>query len=68
MSLWVDKHRPSSLNKLDYHKDQATLLKKLVSISDSKDKKWRVYSSITEFPQCVNAVTDVYAFCFTEFE
>lgn len=32
MSLWVDKHRPSSLNKLDYHKDQATLLKKLVSI------------------------------------
>lgn len=34
MSLWVDKHRPSSLNKLDYHKDQATLLKKLVHGGD----------------------------------
>lgn len=34
MSLWVDKHRPSSLNKLDYHKDQATLLKKLVQGGD----------------------------------
>ena len=30
MSLWVDKHRPSTLNKLDYHKDQAAHLKKLV--------------------------------------
>lgn len=38
MSLWVDKHRPSSLNKLDYHKDQATLLKKLVSILLTKLK------------------------------
>ena len=32
MSLWVDKHRPTSLHKLDYHKDQAAYLKKLVSI------------------------------------
>jgi len=30
MSLWVDKHRPNNLNKLDYHKDQAQHLKKLV--------------------------------------
>lgn len=30
MSLWCDKHRPKSLNILDYHKDQAEQLKKLV--------------------------------------
>ena len=30
MSLWVDKYRPTSLSKLDYHKDLATHLKKLV--------------------------------------
>ena len=30
MSLWVDKHRPTQLIKLDYHKEQATYLKKLV--------------------------------------
>lgn len=45
MSLWVDKHRPSSLNKLDYHKDQATLLKKLVSIY------WLNSLHYLEFPQ-----------------
>lgn len=47
MSLWVDKHRPSSLNKLDYHKDQATLLKKLVSILLTK--LWNLQH--LEFPQ-----------------
>lgn len=31
MSLWVDKYRPTSLGKLDYHKEQATQLKNLVS-------------------------------------
>ena len=30
MSLWVDKYRPTSLSKLDYHKDLATHLRKLV--------------------------------------
>ena len=30
MSLWVDKHRPNSLSKLDYHKEQAQHLKQLV--------------------------------------
>jgi len=34
MSLWVDKHRPTSLAKLDYHKDQAQYLQKLVSSGD----------------------------------
>ncbi|KAK3611123.1 hypothetical protein CHS0354_007382 [Potamilus streckersoni] len=34
MSLWVDKHRPTSLNKLDYHKDQASRLKMLVQSGD----------------------------------
>ena len=34
MSLWVDKHRPSSLSKLDYHKDAANHLKKLVNSGD----------------------------------
>ena len=31
MSLWVDKHRPTSLAKLDYHAEQASRLSKLVS-------------------------------------
>lgn len=30
MSLWVDKYRPTSLGKLDYHKEQAAQLKNLV--------------------------------------
>jgi hypothetical protein len=30
MSLWCDKHRPKTLNGLDYHKEQAEQLKKLV--------------------------------------
>ncbi|OWF53912.1 replication factor C subunit 3-like [Mizuhopecten yessoensis] len=34
MSLWVDKHRPNSLNKLDFHKEQAAHLKKLVNSGD----------------------------------
>uniref|UniRef100_A0A3B1IXI9 Replication factor C subunit 3 n=1 Tax=Astyanax mexicanus TaxID=7994 RepID=A0A3B1IXI9_ASTMX len=34
MSLWVDKYRPTSLAKLDYHKDQANQLKNLVQCGD----------------------------------
>lgn len=34
MSLWVDKHRPKDLSKLDYHKDQAARLKRLVQQGD----------------------------------
>ncbi|XP_067142795.1 replication factor C subunit 3 [Centruroides vittatus] len=34
MSLWVDKHRPTHLSKLDYHKEQANNLKKLVQAGD----------------------------------
>lgn len=30
MSLWVDKYRPTSLGKVDYHKEQAAQLKNLV--------------------------------------
>jgi replication factor C subunit 3/5 len=30
MSLWVDKYRPNSLAKLDFHKNLAVHLKKLV--------------------------------------
>lgn len=30
-SLWVDKHRPKCFSQLDYHKEQANHLKKLVS-------------------------------------
>ena len=33
MSLWVDKHRPNQLIKLDYHKEQAIYLKKLVRMA-----------------------------------
>ena len=35
MSLWVDKHRPTSISKLDYHKEQASRLKKLVRNEDA---------------------------------
>lgn len=31
MSLWVDKYRPCSLARLDYHKEQAAQLRNLVS-------------------------------------
>uniref|UniRef100_A0A3Q3WB82 AAA+ ATPase domain-containing protein n=1 Tax=Mola mola TaxID=94237 RepID=A0A3Q3WB82_MOLML len=34
MSLWVDKYRPTSLGKLDYHKEQAAQLKNLVQYGD----------------------------------
>uniref|UniRef100_A0A2Z5U5W7 Replication factor C subunit 3 n=1 Tax=Reticulitermes speratus TaxID=60591 RepID=A0A2Z5U5W7_9NEOP len=34
MSLWVDKYRPNSLTKLDYHKTQALHLKNLVQQGD----------------------------------
>ena len=34
MSLWVDKYRPKSLVKLDYHLQQAEDLKKLVKKGD----------------------------------
>jgi replication factor C subunit 3/5 len=32
--LWVDKYRPLSLDKLDYHKDQAAQLERLASAGD----------------------------------
>lgn len=34
MTLWVDKHRPKDLMKLDYHKEQAVGLKSLIQQSD----------------------------------
>lgn len=34
MSLWCDKNRPKTLSNLDYHKDQADQLKKLVHSDD----------------------------------
>ncbi|XP_006628231.2 replication factor C subunit 3 [Lepisosteus oculatus] len=34
MSLWVDKYRPTSLSKLDFHKDQANMFKNLVQGGD----------------------------------
>ncbi|KAJ3283855.1 Replication factor C (RF-C) subunit, partial [Blyttiomyces sp. JEL0837] len=34
MSLWVDKHRPTSLDKLDYHKGLTQQLKKMASCAD----------------------------------
>ena len=33
-SLWVDKYRPQSLDKLDYHKDQAAQLQRLAAAGD----------------------------------
>jgi len=34
MSLWVDKYRPTSFGKLDYHKEQAEQLQSLVNSGD----------------------------------
>ena len=34
MSLWVDKHRPKKLSKLDYHTNQAQYLELLVKGGD----------------------------------
>lgn len=34
MALWVDKHRPQTLDDLDYHKEQAQQLKNLAKQSD----------------------------------
>ncbi|CDS41048.1 Replication factor C 38 kDa subunit [Echinococcus multilocularis] len=34
MSLWVDKYRPRSLGSLDYHVEEASTLKKLVTSGD----------------------------------
>ena len=34
MSLWIDKHRPVELGKLDYHQDQAHHLSMLVEGGD----------------------------------
>ncbi|KAM3175612.1 hypothetical protein ACTXT7_008161 [Hymenolepis weldensis] len=34
MSLWVDKHRPTSLENLDYHKKEAETLRKIVASGD----------------------------------
>lgn len=34
MSLWIDKHRPTSLSKLDFHRQQADQLSKLVKNGD----------------------------------
>ena len=34
MSLWCDKHRPKTLSSLEYHKEQADQLKKLVHSDD----------------------------------
>lgn len=47
MSLWVDKYRPTSLGKLDYHKEQATQLKNLVGNST---KSVTVYWLAANFP------------------
>ena len=31
--LWVDKHRPTALDKMDYHKDLSERLAALVSVA-----------------------------------
>ncbi|ODV93464.1 hypothetical protein PACTADRAFT_46895 [Pachysolen tannophilus NRRL Y-2460] len=58
MSLWVDKYRPKSLDKLDYHHDISKRLKALASSGDfphllvygpsGAGKKTRILSSLRE--------------------
>lgn len=47
MSLWVDKHRPGSLGRLDYHREQAAQLRNLVRarpgpLCSARWPPWRV--------------------------
>ena len=46
MSLWVDKHRPTALHKLDFHKEQALHLKKLVMNLVLPTIQYWIYSKI----------------------
>lgn len=54
MSLWVDKYRPTSLGKLDYHKEQATELKNLVRENNLMHPADCVYISIALY-SCIQA-------------
>lgn len=40
MSLWCDKHRPKTLSSLDYHKEQAEQLTKLVRDQSIYLREW----------------------------
>lgn len=62
MSLWVDKYRPNSLQKLDYHKIQAQHLRNLVQLGDfphmlfygpsGAGKKTRIMALLRELYGC----------------
>lgn len=45
MALWLDKHRPKKLSKLDFHKKQAEHLEKLVKAGDFPHLLVRVFFS-----------------------
>ena len=56
MSLWVDKYRPNTLAKLDYHKAQANQLQKLVR--DGDFPHLMVYGPSGGFPACDQSQAD----------
>ena len=55
MSLWVDKYRPTTLSKLDFHKEQASSLKKLVRLcfGGISFMAWRKLTSSTANVSCI---------------
>jgi hypothetical protein len=34
MALWIDKYRPQTLDRMDYHVEQAQSLKQMVRLGD----------------------------------
>lgn len=68
MSLWVDKYRPNSLQKLDYHRSQAAHLKNLVSSGTVvSSKKYGKSLSSLELPYYqIDYVIEVCTYLFSD--
>ena len=57
MALWLDKHRPKKLSKLDFHKRQAEHLERLVKVSNPHKGRLTYQNSLI-------FKTSIYTLCF----